>query len=297
MTDQSDASPPLPPQSAATASPVDGAAIDHAPISPANSKTCRRRETSSNFTNPSYAPSDSHAPLSAPPSPREPDHDPLFDKFWSVYPRKGGKGAARRQWAAALRRGMDAEAIIAAAERYRDDPKRDPRFTKYPQGWLNDERYNDEPASAAKPAPAIAGPGRDSTMNDEQLLQKVIILAADQEHPINGAVEIIRVVLRHRSYRAASTFPFVPAGRGEELAKMAYPDYLLTPEWQQRRTIMLDRAGRRCQVCNRSESLHVHHRTYERRGVEEIADLIVLCEDCHGLYHGKGRLATEIDVA
>jgi hypothetical protein len=43
-----------------------------------------------------------------------------------------------------MARGADPNVIIKAAERYRDDLTRDPEKTKYPQGWLNDERYADE---------------------------------------------------------------------------------------------------------------------------------------------------------
>lgn len=78
--------------------------------------------------------------------------------------------------------------------------------------------------------------------------------------------------------------------RERNLRTMPYRQYLLTPEWQERRKAALSRAGYKCQVCNRSRQLHVHHRTYERRGVELARDLIVLCDECHALYHGKGLL-------
>ena len=79
--------------------------------------------------------------------------------------------------------------------------------------------------------------------------------------------------------------------RERKLRTMPYREYLLTPEWQERRKAALKRAGYKCQVCNRSRQLHTHHRTYERRGVELARDLIVLCDECHALYHGKGLLA------
>lgn len=79
--------------------------------------------------------------------------------------------------------------------------------------------------------------------------------------------------------------------RVHELRTMPYLEYLQTPEWQERRKAALKRAGYSCQVCNRRRELHVHHRTYERRGEELARDLITLCDDCHALYHGKGLLA------
>jgi 5-methylcytosine-specific restriction endonuclease McrA len=81
--------------------------------------------------------------------------------------------------------------------------------------------------------------------------------------------------------------------RDHQMRTMPYRDYLLTPEWAERRKAALKRARYACQVCNRQRPLHVHHRTYERRGDELSADLIVLCDECHALYHGKGLLAEE----
>lgn len=72
------------------------------------------------------------------------DDDLDFVEFWANYPRKVGKPAARKAWAAARKRGADPKMIIKAAARYRDDIKRKPEFTKHPGPWLNDERYNDE---------------------------------------------------------------------------------------------------------------------------------------------------------
>ena len=83
------------------------------------------------------------------------DNDPVFGHFWSVFPKKKGKPAAYAAWEKAMARGADPNVIIKAAERYRDDPSRDPDKTKYPQGWLSDERYADE-ADAPAPRPAYS---------------------------------------------------------------------------------------------------------------------------------------------
>lgn len=72
---------------------------------------------------------------------------------------------------------------------------------------------------------------------------------------------------------------------------MPYAEYLKTPHWQQVRKTSLEKSGLRCQVCNSSNrKLNVHHRTYERLGEELEADLIVLCEVCHELFHKHGKL-------
>ncbi|MGI0489793.1 hypothetical protein ACN4EK_30610 [Pantanalinema rosaneae CENA516] len=81
--------------------------------------------------------------------------------------------------------------------------------------------------------------------------------------------------------------------RLNELQKMPYQEYLKTPEWHSRRQKHLQSAGFRCQICNaKGVTLHVHHRTYERRGIERFTDLIVLCCKCHELFHQQGQLQT-----
>ncbi len=75
--------------------------------------------------------------------------------------------------------------------------------------------------------------------------------------------------------------------RTTELKTMPYEEYLQTPEWMERRALMIERAGNRCQVCNSGEDLNVHHRTYERRGNEDPGDLTVLCQQCHAWFHRR----------
>lgn len=67
-----------------------------------------------------------------------------FDAFWNVYPRRAAKGDARKAWTNALRR-APVDVILAGAERFRDDPNRDPAYTAYPATWLNQDRWEDDP--------------------------------------------------------------------------------------------------------------------------------------------------------
>jgi DNA-directed RNA polymerase subunit RPC12/RpoP len=75
------------------------------------------------------------------------------------------------------------------------------------------------------------------------------------------------------------------------LGRMPYTDYLKTPEWQERRQRALKTAGYRCQACGSGRALQVHHRTYVRRGQELNKDLLVLCGDCHSVFHHHRKLA------
>lgn len=73
-----------------------------------------------------------------------------------------------------------------------------------------------------------------------------------------------------------------------ELNKMLYPEYLKTNDWECTRDMAVARARNKCQLCYRDDlPLHVHHRTYDRRGNEDPSDLIVLCSDCHAKFHDK----------
>lgn len=71
---------------------------------------------------------------------------------------------------------------------------------------------------------------------------------------------------------------------------MPYRTYLDSDAWRDRRRHLLRRVGYRCQVCNGSGRLDVHHRTYVRLGHEHPEDLTVLCRTCHRLFHGAGYI-------
>lgn len=68
-------------------------------------------------------------------------------------------------------------------------------------------------------------------------------------------------------------------------AGQSYADYLASDHWRQTRKRALIRAENRCQLCNQSKRLEVHHRTYERLGSERPMDLTVLCGRCHSIFH------------
>lgn len=73
------------------------------------------------------------------------DADPHWVAFWEAYPRKTDKGHARKAWLKALRDTVAPETLTQAAQRFRDDPKRnrDIQYVPHPTTWLNGERFND----------------------------------------------------------------------------------------------------------------------------------------------------------
>lgn len=74
------------------------------------------------------------------------------------------------------------------------------------------------------------------------------------------------------------------------MTKTEYKAYLQSPEWQKTRTTAITEAGSKCERCDLprwlaevlfDQDLHVHHKTYARKGAELLEDLEVLCRRCH----------------
>ena len=76
--------------------------------------------------------------------------DAHFLEFWNAYPRKLDKAKAFRAFKSALRR-ASFEDILAGVIAYRNDPARNPEFTKYPATWLNADSW--ENAAGSGPSP------------------------------------------------------------------------------------------------------------------------------------------------
>jgi hypothetical protein len=114
----------------------------------------RHRDKRDKRDTPSLSPpminNSSTPPIPTPKTIKAPLDEPLFEEFWGVYPRKVGKGAARKAYRQALKRASHAE-ILAGAKRYRPDTG----FTKHPTTWLNAECWLDEPER--KPGANVVG--------------------------------------------------------------------------------------------------------------------------------------------
>lgn len=90
-----------------------------------------------------------------------------FEEWYAAYPIKRDRGAAAKAYTKALTKAAGdrrvksgdltaVELLLAAAASYRDDPNRDPGFTKYPATWLNRECWLDERLPERRPT-AVAG--------------------------------------------------------------------------------------------------------------------------------------------
>lgn len=81
-------------------------------------------------------------------------YDQDFLRFWEAYPLHRDKRKAQIAWRKAVRR-LDATGganlhaamaqILDGAIRYRDDPNRVDQFTRYAEGWLNGDCWEDDP--------------------------------------------------------------------------------------------------------------------------------------------------------
>ena len=74
---------------------------------------------------------------------------PDFADFWTAYPRKVGRGAAEKAFAAAIAKGATVAAIAAGLNRQQWPA--DPQFIPHPSTWLNQGRWQDDPTAAAPP--------------------------------------------------------------------------------------------------------------------------------------------------
>lgn len=71
-----------------------------------------------------------------------------FEKFWEAYPRKVGKGAARKIWAKLKPPEELVEKMIAAVAEQRKTPqwqKDGGQYIPHPATWLSQDRWDDEP--------------------------------------------------------------------------------------------------------------------------------------------------------
>ena len=88
----------------------------------------------------------------------------FFDEFWKEYPRKLDKGAAFKAFRSAIKRSTF-EQILAGVIAYRNDPEREPEFTKYPATWLNADAWENEIA----PSPDSEAAERNRARREREL--------------------------------------------------------------------------------------------------------------------------------
>lgn len=87
--------------------------------------------------------------------------DGLFDEFWSVYPKRpegNPRKPAKERFTAAIKRGVDPQAIIMAALAYaRQRQGEESRYTVTAAVWLRQERWTEAHERRDHPNPAASG--------------------------------------------------------------------------------------------------------------------------------------------
>lgn len=85
-----------------------------------------------------------------------------FDTFWEEYPRKVGKGDARKAFDKATKK-TDFDTLMEGVRKYTEIAvSMDTSFIPYPARWLNGERWQDEPTHNVN-NPTVTQAGRTAT--------------------------------------------------------------------------------------------------------------------------------------
>lgn len=65
----------------------------------------------------------------------------------------------------------------------------------------------------------------------------------------------------------------------------SYDKYLEHDHWYNIRIKKIKEANSKCQLCGNKDKFNVHHNNYDNLFMEDMNDLIVLCESCHKKFH------------
>jgi hypothetical protein len=77
-----------------------------------------------------------------------------------------------------------------------------------------------------------------------------------------------------------------PKKRKRKLSK-EYLDYINGEKWAAIKLDLYHIRGRKCEVCQSTKTVDVHHKTYKNLFNEEPEDLILLCRYHHNMVHKK----------
>jgi hypothetical protein len=73
-----------------------------------------------------------------------------FEQFWRAYPRRIGKGAARKAFEKALKLATVEEIMTGLSRQLSYYASREQQFIPHPTTWLNQERWADEPQAVQR---------------------------------------------------------------------------------------------------------------------------------------------------
>lgn len=121
---------------------------------------------------------------------------PGFDEFWSIYPEKVGKGAARKAFPLALSK-APLETLIAGVHRYIANKPADRNYC-HPATWLNEERWDDQPAAIVPQARGSPSPKQTLAAGFDQLgermKQEYAIRSGESDRTVQAALPHLSIV-------------------------------------------------------------------------------------------------------
>lgn len=74
--------------------------------------------------------------------------------------------------------------------------------------------------------------------------------------------------------------------------KKEYKDYINSSNWKQKRKLVIERCGNKCEGCRLKNVEDVHHVTYKNFGDEFLFELLGLCKQCHLKIHKDDKKST-----
>jgi len=79
-----------------------------------------------------------------------------------------------------------------------------------------------------------------------------------------------------------------------EIEQSTYLKYMRSSAWANKKSEfrLANKNNRACYVCNRigTPDRHIHHRSYERFGNEDLNDLVAVHQNCHSYIHNLHRV-------
>lgn len=77
----------------------------------------------------------------------------------------------------------------------------------------------------------------------------------------------------------------------KQKGKSNYKRYMGSSDWlKDKRREAFSQLGSACEICSSTKNINIHHNNYNRLEGESVwADLLIVCEECHKLFHKKTR--------
>lgn len=118
-----------------------------------------------------------------------------------------------------------------------------------------------------------------------------------------GIVASIPEIMRQHRVKSAQSHRTQMVILGHRLGELgfgSYREYLQSPHWASFRARWYRKMGNPpCSRCHQQRPLDLHHRSYNRLGVERMSDVTGLCRACHGTTHefSKAKKSNNLQTA